>query len=219
MQLNERTLTILKNFNSINSSILINPGNIITTMALDKTMLATAEIAESFDKQFGIFDLSKFLGVLSLFENPDIIINEKYATISSGRRNVTYVFADTETIPAPKSNKIDLKEVFVAFDMSLGMLKDIKKASAVMSLPEIAIFAEDNELSIKAFDSQNPTGDTYNIKISDGDYDSNFSFIFKTDKLKMIDQDYRVYVDRMGICKFEAPDISYWLTVEYNSKK
>lgn len=216
MQFNERTLTILKNFSTINMSLLINPGNTITTMASDKSMLATADVAENFERQFAIYDLSKFLGVFSLFQNPDIVINEKFATISSGRRKVNYVFADIETIPVPKSNKIELSDIIVEFDLSLGMLKDIKKASSVLDLPEIAVMAEDGDLSIKSFDSQNPTGDTYNIKV--GGCDDTFSFIFKTDKLKMLDQDYTIMVDRRGIIQFKASDINYWVPVEHNSK-
>jgi hypothetical protein len=217
MQFDDRTLLILKNFNTINQSILIKPGNFITTMSANKSMLATAKVTESFEKQFAIYDLSRFLGVFSLFDKPELVINEKFATIKSGSKRVNYTFADPETIPVPKSSSIDLEDVVVEFEMTAAMLKDIKKASDILGLPEIAIVADAGSLKVKTFDSQNPTGDTYDINISE--IEQEFSFIFKTENLKFLEQDYNVKVDSRGIAQFTGVDIQYWVPVEHNSKK
>ena len=48
-KLSKKTLEILKNFASINSNILVNPGNVITTISPVKNVLSEATIDETFD--------------------------------------------------------------------------------------------------------------------------------------------------------------------------
>ncbi len=68
--ISKATLGILKNFSSINSNLLVRPGNKISTITPGKNMMAEATVEETFDVEFGIWDLNKFLGVLSLFSDP-----------------------------------------------------------------------------------------------------------------------------------------------------
>ena len=63
--LSNRTLDVLKNFSTINSNILVKPGNIINTISPIKNVMAEATIEEDFDTEFGIWDLNKFLGTVS----------------------------------------------------------------------------------------------------------------------------------------------------------
>jgi len=48
MKLSEKTLNILKNFSSINQSILVKQGNQLRTISVAKNILAEAEIKEDF---------------------------------------------------------------------------------------------------------------------------------------------------------------------------
>ena len=43
------TIEVLKNFCSINKSIVIKPGNKVSTLSINKNILAIAEVEESFD--------------------------------------------------------------------------------------------------------------------------------------------------------------------------
>ena len=81
MKLSARTIQVLKSFAQINPSLIFTPGNEIKTVSPQKTILAKATIAETIPQQFAIYDLVKFLGVLSLFNDPDLEINEKFITI------------------------------------------------------------------------------------------------------------------------------------------
>ena len=67
--LSNRTLDVLKNFSTINSNILVRPGNVINTISPIKNVMAEATVEENFDTEFGIWDLGKFLGTISLFDN------------------------------------------------------------------------------------------------------------------------------------------------------
>ena len=64
MSLSKETLSILKNFSTLNSNILIKPGNVISTVTPAKNIMAQATVSETFDQEIGIFDLSKFLEML-----------------------------------------------------------------------------------------------------------------------------------------------------------
>jgi len=90
MKISQQTLSILKNFATINGNILVRAGSNLSTISPQKNILANANVAESFPLEFAIYDLSQFLSAVSLFEDADFDFAEKYVTISSGRRSIKY---------------------------------------------------------------------------------------------------------------------------------
>ena len=58
--ISKETIDILKNFSSINKSIVIKPGNTIRTLSVNKNILASAKIEESISEQISIYALSSF---------------------------------------------------------------------------------------------------------------------------------------------------------------
>ena len=63
------TFDLLKNFNNINKSIVIEPGNKISTISINRNILARATVEEEFDHQMAFYDLSTFLGGISLIQD------------------------------------------------------------------------------------------------------------------------------------------------------
>ena len=61
MKLSEKTIALLKNFSSINQSILFKKGNVLRTMSVMKNILAEVDIEECFPQDFAIYDLVQFL--------------------------------------------------------------------------------------------------------------------------------------------------------------
>jgi hypothetical protein len=111
MKLDQRTLQVLKNFSSINPSILFRSGNNLTTVTPTKTIFAKAALEQEFPSQFAIYDLNRFLSVLSLFDDPELEIGERSVVVRAGRKKVNYVFADQNTIVAPKSDTVRFPEL------------------------------------------------------------------------------------------------------------
>ena len=72
MKLSDKTLSVLKNFSTINQSILFKEGNKLRTISVMKNILAEATITEEFTKDFGIYDLNQFLNGLSLHQQPEL---------------------------------------------------------------------------------------------------------------------------------------------------
>ena len=66
MKLSDKTISVLKNFSSINQSILFKEGSKLRTISVMKNILAEATVTEEFMKDFGIYDLNQFLNGLSL---------------------------------------------------------------------------------------------------------------------------------------------------------
>ena len=72
MKFSERTLTILKSFSTINKSILMKEGNTLRTITPEKTLIASATIPDQLPSEACIYDLSRFLSILSLHTSPDV---------------------------------------------------------------------------------------------------------------------------------------------------
>ena len=83
MRLSYKTLMLLKNFSTINQSILFKQGNSLRTISVMKNILAEATIEEDIPKDFGVYDLNQFLNALSLHQKPELDFkNEGYTVIS-----------------------------------------------------------------------------------------------------------------------------------------
>ena len=100
MKLSNETLSVLKNFASINQGILFKPGKTIRTISTHKNILAEAVVSEEIPKEFGVYDLNNFFSVLSLHKEEPVIdfdeaneLTAKYATQGS----IVYQGASTFT--------------------------------------------------------------------------------------------------------------------------
>lgn len=215
MKLETRTLQILKNFASINPGILFKPGNTLNTMTATKTVFANAKIKEDIPSQFAIYDLSKFLGILSLFEQPELQVSEKQMIISSGQQNVRYTFASPDAIAYP-TKSITMPQSEIQFKLTVDDIGRVIKAMGVMQLPEIAVVGSDGEMTIQAIDSKNPSSNTYRAVLRDTNLD--FKMVFKADNiLKIMPGDYDVSISSKGIGHFNGADIEYYIATESNS--
>jgi hypothetical protein len=215
MKLDQRTLQVLKNFSSINPSILFKPGNVITTITPTKTIFAKATLEQEFPSQFAIYDLSKLLSVLSLFDDPELSIGDKSLQISSGRKKVNYVFADVNSIVVPKSDSINFPPSDVTFELTSEVLSGVTKALGVLRQPEIAIVGDGSVVSVQTVNSKDPTSDSYAVEV--GDTDKNFTVYFKAENIRLLPDTYTVDITPV-ISRFKSKDLEYYVAVEANSK-
>jgi len=94
MKLSPETVSLLKNYSSINPSVLFKPGQVISTISPQRSVFAKAAVKEEFPRQFGIAELNKFLGVLSMFKDPELRFFDNYLEVFSGKQKVRYTYAD-----------------------------------------------------------------------------------------------------------------------------
>ncbi len=67
MYFSNDTVNVLKNFSQINPSIAFKPGNKLSTMSPQKSIMAIAEVQDVFSSSGAIYDLGRFFGVVSLY--------------------------------------------------------------------------------------------------------------------------------------------------------
>lgn len=214
MKFTQKTVQILKNFASINSSIVIRNGDVLSTTSEMYTIIAKAKTDQTFEQIIPIFDLNRFLGALSLFNEPEIQCHDSYMTIRSTDKELNYIFADPKTIRQPPSG-FSLPPSVVEFKLTASILSDILKALSIMGLPVIAFVGDGETISVQALDPKNPTSD--NFKIGNlGATENKFKAIFRVENMKIIPSDYEVIICPK-VSYFRGNDIEYWIAVEKDS--
>ena len=218
MNLCDNTLGILKNFAGINNSILVKEWNQLRTISVAKNILAEAEIDEDFPRQFGIYDLNKFLNGLSLHQDPDLDFSEEsYLTIREGKRRVKYFFADPQVIVAPPEKEITLPSQDVCFQLDSTALDKLLKAAEVYQLPDLSAVGEAGVVKLVVRDKKNDTSNEFAVVV--GETDKNFTFNFKVENIKIIPGAYDVVVSQKLLSKFTNTNfnLKYYIALEPDS--
>ena len=128
MKLSDITLSLLKNFSTINQSILFKQGSKLRTISVMKNIYAEASIGENLPKDFGIYDLNQFLNGLTLHNSPDLdFTNDGHVVIKEGRMRSKYFFADPGVIVTPPDKEIEIPSVDVSFELSTNQLDKLLK--------------------------------------------------------------------------------------------
>ena len=220
-KISNETLDVLKNFSSINSNILVKEGNVITTISPVKNVMAEATVPESFDQKFGIWDLNKFLGTISLFEDPEYMFEEKCVTISSSTNNssVRYYYSEPSLLTTV-NKQINMPEAVVTCSITQNVFNDILKASSVLQVSDIAIRSNSDELEIVALDKKDKSSNSYSITLDHLPAGGpEFSFFFKSENLKMLSGDYDVSISDKVVSQFTNINrsLKYWVALESDS--
>ena len=220
MKLNATTQEILKNFSEINTNILIKPWSELNTISTMKNILAKATINENFDREFGVYDLNEFLSVVSSLDKPELILQEKYMTISTegSRSKVKYFYSDPSVIVSP-TKEVNMPESDVTFSLSESNLAQLRKMAAILSSPDLALVGEKGgDVVLKVCDKKNDTSNKFDIVVGEN-ATANYTFYFKVENLKMISGDYDVAVSSKSISHFKNTKlpIEYWIALEPDS--
>lgn len=171
MKLSSQTLEILKNFASINQSIYFLEGQCQKTFSPLKVSYAEAVVAESFPRDFAIYDLNTLLGVFSLFTAPDLEFTDTAVVLSEGRQKATYRYCNPELIVhPPRDKRPNVGEVVAKFQLPAPELKSILKAVALFGHEHIGFNSDsDGNLTIntvKLNESQSSEG--VSIRLAEG---------------------------------------------------
>lgn len=205
----------MKNFASINPSLVFTKGSTLRTINPYKSVVGIATLDVEFPSEAVVYDMSRFLSTLNLYENPDIEFGDRFFTISEGKKKNTYVYADKSmVIAAPeKEPKIPAFDVEVKVDWN--DLQSVIKAASVLQLPEIAVVGEDGKSYLKAINSKDKSADQFGVEL--GETEDTFVLAFKTENLKFLPFDYTVSLSSKGISKFVSDYVTYYVAVEVNS--
>ena len=217
MKLTSNTISILKNFSTINQNLMVKTGNTLSTMSAMKNIVAQAEVTEGFPQEFAIYDLNEFLSALSLFEEPELNFQDQYVIITQegSRKNLKYWFSDPEVVTTP-SKAIVMPSTEVTFNLSSDTLNEIQKAAAVIGAPDMALVNG----SLMVTDKKNDTANAYETGLDAKETDADYKFWFKVENLKLMSGSYDVEVSSKNISHFvnSAVGVEYWIALEPESK-
>tara|TARA_B100001564_G_C20621215_1_gene662449 strand:- start:127 stop:792 length:666 start_codon:yes stop_codon:yes gene_type:complete len=218
MKLSDKTISLLKNFSSINQSILFKEGNKLRTISVMKNILAEATVSEDFTKDFGVYDLNQFLNGLSLYQNPELDFNnDGYVVMKEGRSRSKYFFADPNVIVSPPDKDISLPSEDVCFDVSTDQLDKLLKASSIYQSPDLSAIGEHGVIQLVVRDKKNDTSNVYSVIV--GETDKEFCFNFKVENIKILPGTYEVVVSQKLLSRFTAKnsDLTYYIAMEPDS--
>lgn len=226
MLFTQKTMNVLKNFYTINSSLCFAPGNILRTMSPTKTVIAQAVVDMEFPSEFCIYDLARFMSTLGLFEEPSIEVREKYLTISDKTSKVDYICAAKSLIVVPPEKNLEMpKKVNCHFTLTNANMAQLIKAMSILGLPEVAVVGKDGVLMLQGVDIEGKIQDSYSLTI--GEANGEYKAIFKTDNLKLIADDYEVKIAVVGNSDKTRPvahfvskneEVQYWVAVNKDSQ-
>ena len=222
MKLSEHTISVLKNFASINQNLVIKEGSELQTMSAMKNIVARSGVEENFPKEMAIYDLNEFLAALSLFSSPVLEFDEQYVTIKEERNptnSLKYFYSDPSVVQSP-SKTITMPSEDITFELTSGDLSKMKRASAVIGAPDMVLENTDEPFKsiLNAIDKKNDTANNYSLDISTNG-DGQFKFYFKVENLKLMDGSYDVSVSSRNISNFKSKnsDVEYWIALEPES--
>ena len=216
--ISQSTMEVLRNFCSINKSIVIKPGNQVSTLSINKNILAIADVEEQFDSQISIYDLGVFLGGLSLFDSPKIDTTQtNYVTVSDqrGKSKTRFFYADPDIITQAPEKEIVIPSEDVKFRLDAGHLRQLTKAAAIYQLPDLCLFSDDGVMNLCVTDKKNDTSNSYSVEV--GTNDEEFCYCFKVENLKLLAGDYNVTISKQNVALFQGDGIKYFIALEPNN--
>ena len=216
MKLTTETISVLKNFSTINANLMVKAGSSLSTMSAMKNIVAKADVSEEFPSDFAIYDLNEFLSALSLFGRPDLEFNNDFVIITEEgtSKSLKYWFSDPSVVTTP-SKEISMPSTELTFNLSSDTLNEITKAAAVIGVPDMALAGG----KLMVTDKKNSTANAYETSLDVGNVAAEYKFWFKVENLKVMPGAYDVEVSSKKISHFTNTKlgVQYWIALEPES--
>ena len=243
MKLSDKTLSLLKNFSTINQSILFKQGSKLRTISVMKNILAEATVEEELPKDFGIYDLNQFMNGIDLFTNEEKrkvgdrlekvwvepvleFTNDSYVTIHGQGKaagyTAKYFFSSPEiTLKAAPEKDINFPDSDMEFTIKDSDLGNLKDAAQAYRLPDLSFKSnEDGFITLEICDREDPTCNVYAQRIK-GHATGNYEMYMKMDNIKIFDHssyensyDIKVSKNLITQWKHKGLNLTYYIALE-----
>lgn len=237
IQLSKSTIDLLRNFSTINKSIIIEEGSYVQTMSVNKNIIAMTTVQEKFPEQMAIYDLPLFLGALSLFKKPWLNFPDDKKVIifdEETKGKTVFYYSDPEIIVTPPEFNKDLPEQELMFNLPQSDLTQLMQAAKVYGVEDLCINGYKGEYSICVRDNKNKTSNVFSLPLkkvnffqglqTDGEEEykltaerTTFCFCFKVENLKLQDASYHVVISNRNIANFNSmthSELNYFVAME-----
>ena len=218
MKLSKNTLTILKNFSSINQGIAFKKGNKQLSLSTDKKIMVEVTLPEEFPVDFPVYDLPQFISNLSTLNDPELIFSQdaSFVTLNDGEFNIKYFACAPGLIKGPPEGKpIPIPDTMDAeFVLKETVLAKMNAIANTNGLKNLIVSGSTGNLVLTATNKEDPGSNSakYNI----GEYKGpDFQVSFPAEYLaKVLPLDYNVKVASklFAILDNEAIKIRYFIS-------
>ena len=221
MKLSNDTLTVLKNFASINKNIMLKRGKTLKTISGGKNVIAEATILEEIPTDFGVYDLNEFLSILSLHKDGAVLDFDSETVLISGqkgRSKTKYRFCSPNLILAAPEKPVAMPDAEISFEISAEDFDWVMRAASVLSSANIIVESDGTTVFVTTTDLANSSAHTDSLEIAKGNGDS-YRMCFKTENFKMLAGGYDVKISSKGISNFKHKtlNVQYWIATEAGS--
>ena len=215
MKLSDNTISVLKNYSTINQNLMINMGSTLSTMSAMKNIVSKATVEETFEKDIAIYDLNEFLASMSLFDNPELNFQDNFVIMKGESSNSLRYWYSDPSVVTTVSSEIEMPECELEFTLSTEQLAKITRAAATIGAPDMVL--ENGNLRVT--DKKNDTANDFTLNVFE-DTGVDYKFWFKVENLKLLSGTYNVAVSSKNISHFvnSSVDIHYWIALEPESK-
>jgi len=229
VKLSKATIDLLRNFSTINKSILIEPGKFLETISVNKNIIAMTQIKEFIPEQMAIYDLPLFLGALSLFKTPYLYFPDKKKVVvydEETQGKTTFYYSDPGIIVTPPEFNGDLPDKEIHFDLPMRDIQQLMQAAKVYGVEDLCVQGFEGEYSVLVKDKKNDTSNVFSLPLKKVTFERpsevtderrNFCYCFKVENLKLLDGSYHVTISRKNIAAFISlthNDLSYYIALE-----
>jgi len=221
MKLSNETLSLLKNFASINTNIVFKEGDSVSTISNAKNIFAKVNIKEVIPKEFAIYDLNSLLSMLTLMDNQDIEFGDKCLIVTSAAGKFEYYYSNPDIVTAAPSGEIEHIGVY-KFKVTAEDVQMLMKAAAITGAPTVSVTNKDQSVTMSVSDRKNDTASNFK-KVLGTSFDD-FDVFIAVENLKVIPDAYEVTVAKTpnGKAKFlhfkhESKSLQYWIACEPGS--
>lgn len=217
MKLSTDTIEILKNFSSINQSILIKEGTVLKTISPLRTIYVEAVVAEQFPKEFALYDVNKLLAKMSLYKDAVLSFAADRVNIatSDNKKNDNIKYCSPQVIVVPPEKPINFGMPDCEFTLAQSDLEWMKKSAGISGSPNFIFESDGDTIHFIAHDIVDDSADQSKIEIGAGD-GSKFRVVMKVENFKLVDGSYDVKIAKKGLALFahKTKPIKYFIAVE-----
>jgi len=218
MKLSDDTVTVLKNFSSINQSLLFKSGNTLKTISPLKTIFVEATVGESFPKEFALYDLNKLLAKVSLYKDAELAFDDDKINISTeNKKKSDYIkYCSPKVIVTAPEKPITFGDPDCSFSLSQEDLDWMRKSAGISGSPNFVFESDGSTIQFIATDVKDDSADQSKIEIGSVTDDKTFKVVMKVENFKLLDGSYDVAIAKKGMAQFKHKTvaITYYIAIE-----
>lgn len=224
MKFSQETISILKSFSNINTSMGFKKGNELRVIANSSSVIGIAQIEETIPKDLDFYQgLSKILGTISIFGNDvNIEFEDSHINIiKEGTKKNVKIFKSGPEVIIDAYLDIDYPTNELAkFDLKQEEFTEILKLANTLQLPNVVIQSKEGKVSVIVVDTDVPDENKYSFEVGESNRDFYVPMLIE-DISKLCNTGYTYHLlanDDYSIVfsKFVSNDekITYWVAVE-----